>query len=63
MNFITFWDSGSELEWRQALDRYWTYVKPDNMEIEREMADLNRRSVQSLQPKAFYDWLYNKYFL
>lgn len=31
--------------------------------IEREMAELDRRSIQSLKAEEFYDWLYTKYFV
>ncbi|NMP22631.1 hypothetical protein [Sulfobacillus harzensis] len=63
MSFVTFWTTGSEQEWNRALERYWPHVRPANVQIEREMAELDRRSVQSLQAQEFYDWLYHKYFV
>ncbi len=63
MEFITMWTGGTEQEWHQAVDRYWRYVKPGNMKIELEMAELERRSLQSLTAEEFYEWLYKKYFV
>ena len=63
MNFTPVWTDGSEQEWHQAVERYWDYVTPANIKLEQEMAELDRRSVQSLNAKEFYEWLYKKYFV
>ncbi|WP_146038997.1 hypothetical protein [Sulfobacillus sp. hq2] len=63
MDFLTLWTSDSEQEWKQALNRYWSFVQPANYALEQDMDHLDRAVVQSLTAADFYDWLYNKYFV
>ena len=56
------WYSSDASKWRRALDRYWEYVKPTHVAIEREMEDLRPDDVRHLDADEWYDWLLNKYF-
>ncbi len=44
------------------MDRYMLYVKPENVELEREMEVLDLNYVGQLDAQAWYDFLYHKYF-
>ena len=56
------WHSSDASKWQRALDRYWKYVKPTHIGIEREMEDLRPDDVRQLDADQWYDWLLNKYF-
>jgi hypothetical protein len=57
------WHSTDAAAWQRALDRYWKYVKPTHVAIEREMEALTPRDLQTLSADAWYEWLLNKYFV
>jgi len=44
------------------LETYWQFVKPENLELEREMDCLDPATVQKLDARGWYDFLLNKYF-
>ncbi len=48
--------------WLQALERYWDYVKPVNVELEKELEALDVESVRRMNVQEWYDFLYHKYF-
>jgi hypothetical protein len=56
------WECQSQDEWMQALDNYWKYVKPTNMDLEKELNDLNSDVVKNMNTEEFYNFLLNKYF-
>lgn len=57
------WDSDDENNWLRALDRYWEYVKPSNLELERAMEALDPTAVEALDAQGWYEFLLNKYFV
>ena len=57
------WHSSDASKWQRALDRYWKYVKPTHIGIEREMEALRPDDVRQLDADQWYDWLLNKYFV
>ena len=57
------WHSSDASKWQRALDRYWEYVKPTHIGIEREMEALRPDDVRQLDADQWYDWLLNKYFV
>ena len=56
------WYSKKESEWHRALEKYWDYVKPANLELEREHNELNREEIEELDPEEWYNFLYDSYF-
>lgn len=61
-NIEELWHSQDEAPWRQRLDRYWDFVKPDNLQIERELITLDIGYIRCLDKKGWYDFLLHKYF-
>ena len=56
------WNGGDQETWQKALDRYWGYVKPANLALEKEMDQLNADTVMKLDPDSWYRFLLEKYF-
>lgn len=56
------WKSRNEAEWRTFLDRYWNYVKPSHLEIEKEFNSLNSDIVKKMDSSQWYEFLLKKYF-
>lgn len=56
------WNKGDENSWRDALSRYWSYVKPQNLELEKRMNKLDSEEVKKLGPHEWYDFLKDEYF-
>src|SRR5688572_5986904 len=56
------WESNDEHDWKIALENYWSFVQPKNMELERELNDLTLDKITSLDPMGWYDFLLDKYF-
>jgi len=56
------WSGTNETEWKDALDKYWSFVKLENLVLEKE---LNTLSLQVKAPSDMGDWynfLLYKYF-
>ena len=64
MNETTkLWHSKDERDWLTALDRYWDYVKDENLELERELIyRLDAALVKGFNEQRWYDFLRDKYF-
>jgi hypothetical protein len=56
------WESNNEDDWKVALENYWSFVRPENIELERELNDLKLEKITSLDPIGWYDFLHDKYF-
>jgi len=56
------WHSQNEAIWHERLDRYWDFVKPDNLEIEKELNVLDIGYVQDLDEREWYNFLLHEYF-
>ncbi len=56
------WNSHNPDLWKKALDRYWTFVEPPNLALEREMDQLDAEAVRKMDPEAWYRFLLEKYF-
>ncbi len=56
------WHTRIPETWTLALETYWQFVKPENLELEREMDRLDPATVQKLDAHGWYDFLLNKYF-
>lgn len=56
------WHSGDPRVWDDALTRYWDFVTPANVELERRMEILDVERIRGLDARAWYDFLMNEYF-
>lgn len=56
------WNSTDTRIWEDALSRYWDFVKNENMELERELDNLNLQTIENLDSDGWYEFLLNKYF-
>jgi hypothetical protein len=57
-----FWHSGSEQDWKSALENYWNYVQPGNVELERRMNDLQIEDIVFLNPEGWFRFLHDQFF-
>ncbi|MHB1174068.1 MAG: hypothetical protein ACYCZJ_02950 [Sulfuriferula sp.] len=62
MKITELWRSTDPLVWEQALQRYWQFVQPRNIELEQAFEALDVRRLQSLSPQGWYDFLHDEYF-
>lgn len=56
------WNTNDPGLWQTALTRYWTFVKASNLELEKEMDRLDAGTVRAMNPKAWFEFLLEKYF-
>ena len=56
------WESHDELEWKTSLEHYWSFVRPENIHLERELNSLNLELINNLDQTGWYEFLHNKYF-
>ena len=57
------WGSSDSEIWIETLNRYWSFVKPDRMAVEKAFDTLDADSVNSLSPQEWYSFLHDEYFL
>jgi hypothetical protein len=56
------WTHYDEELWQKALARYWTFVKPSHLALEKEMDQLDAEQVKKMDLAAWYKFLLEKYF-
>jgi hypothetical protein len=56
------WNSPEAELWNKALERYWDFIKPANLELERRLELLNHEWIQGLDEHAWFDFLHDEYF-
>lgn len=56
------WTGNDPDLWRQGLDRYWTFVKPSHIALEREIDRLDAETVKAMDMHQWYTFLLEKYF-
>jgi hypothetical protein len=56
------WNSKNPDVWKQALQRYWSYILPANLALEREMDRLDSKTLEEMDAEAWYKFLLEKYF-
>lgn len=56
------WNSSKAEAWEKALDRYWEFVKPTHIAIEREMESLDLDELRKLDSQGWYNFLHDRYF-
>jgi hypothetical protein len=62
MNINDLWRSSDPIAWEQALQRYWNFVQPRNLDLERALDTLDMKRLQSLSPQGWYNFLHDEYF-
>jgi len=56
------WNTNDLDLWHKALNRYWTFVKPSNLALEKEIDQLDAEAVRAMNPRAWFEFLLEKYF-
>jgi hypothetical protein len=56
------WNGNDPNLWKKALNRYWEFVKPSNLALEKEMDQLDIAAIRAMDPQAWYRFLLEKYF-
>lgn len=56
------WNWTDEQEWKDALDGYWDYVKPENVKLEKALQSLTTELVRGWDAEQWYKFLKNIYF-
>ena len=56
------WTSEDPSAWNSALERYWSFVQPRNLELERSLDALDLERVRSLDARGWFDFLQDEYF-
>lgn len=62
MNIADLWRSSEPEAWERALQRYWHFVQPRNLELERALDALDVNRLRGLNPQGWYDFLHDEYF-
>ncbi len=62
MNISDLWRSSEPEAWERALQRYWHFVQPRNLELERTLDALDVNRLRSLSPQGWYNFLHDEYF-
>ena len=58
----SLWSCNDRELWQKAFARYWTFVKPSNLALEKEMDQLDTNQVKAMDREAWYRFLLEKYF-
>lgn len=61
MNINNLWNSKEESDWINALNAYWTLIKPANLELEKKLDVLDCGLVENMELDEFYDFLISDY--
>jgi len=56
------WESNNEHDWKTAIEHYWSFVRPENVELERELNDLKLEQISNFDQIGWYNFLHDKYF-
>jgi hypothetical protein len=56
------WESNNEHDWKTVLEHYWSFVRPENIDLERELNELKLEQICNLDQIGWYDFLHDKYF-
>src|SRR6266404_9205111 len=56
------WYSRDPAEWEKALERYWVFVQPRNVDLEHAMDHLDRDRIRRLDADGWFGFLHDEYF-
>jgi len=59
---VELWDSADAAPWERALERYWTLIKPANIDLEHEMEALTPAAIEHLSAEEWLEFLQMRYF-
>lgn len=45
-----------------ALDKYWDYILPGNLSVEKKFESLDTTAIEAMTVDEFYNFLYDEYF-
>lgn len=62
MDIADLWRSSEPEDWERALERYWQFVQPRNLELERALDALDINWLRGLTPQGWYSFLHDDYF-
>lgn len=62
ISIADLWCSSEPKEWEQALERYWRFVQPRNLELERALDALDVNRLRGLNAHGWYSFLHDEYF-
>lgn len=62
MNIVDLWHSSESEAWERAIERYWQFVQPRNLALERMLDALDANRLRDLTPRGWYDFLHDEYF-
>jgi hypothetical protein len=62
VNISELWYSSDSSAWEQALQRYWHFVKKQNVKLEHALGALNLKRLERFTPQEWYDFLHDEYF-
>jgi hypothetical protein len=63
LELTKLWNSNSEVEWNKALEKYWKFVKSENVALEEKMDNLDPVEISNLTSEEFYYFLHDEYFV
>lgn len=61
-DIVELWHSRDPAAWDGALARYWKFVLPRNLDLERRMEAIDIERVRRLDAQGWYDFLLQEYF-
>jgi hypothetical protein len=56
------WNGNDPNIWKRALSRYWAFVRPSNLALEKEMDELDAEAIRAMDSQGWYGFLLEKYF-
>jgi len=56
------WQSDDPRQWAEALEYYWAFVKPENMNLEKSLQVLEPSRIRAMDPHQWYAFLRDDYF-
>lgn len=56
------WRSLDPAAWAAALERYWQFVQPANLDLERSLDRLDLQRIRDLDAQGWYTFLHDEYF-
>lgn len=62
MQIEKLWNSNNEYDWKKALEKYRSQLKPELLIIEEDIINNNIKTIEKMTPKEWFDFLLNKYF-
>jgi hypothetical protein len=62
MSISELWCSTDPRAWSRALECYWQFVKPTNLELERALDQLDLARIRELDAQGWYEFLRDEYF-